>query len=168
MAHPGPCPTDDRSSDRTPGGYAARLGFSFQRQLTSRFLRMSQIQVLYVDDEPDIREVGTISLQLDRELEVRAVDSGTAALAVLRENTWAPQAILLDVMMPGLDGPQTLLRIRELAGYRQVPVVFITARAQAGEQERLRQLGAVGVITKPFDPLRLASELRGLLHKAAA
>ena len=77
-----------------------------------------------------------------------------------------PDVILLDVMMPGMDGPATLTRIRERAAFATTPVVFITARAQAHEQERFRSLGAVGVITKPFDPMTLAGDLRALLGGA--
>lgn len=124
---------------------------------------MSQITILYADDEPDIREVATMALELDPELRVVGVESGAAALAALDAGL-APDVILLDVMMPDMDGPATLTRIRERQGLTQPPVVFITARAQTHEQERLLGLGAVGVITKPFDPMKLADQLRELIE----
>ena len=124
---------------------------------------MGKLQVLYVDDEPDIREIAGFALGLDPELEVRSAPSGIEALALLGEGTWRPDAVLLDVMMPGLDGPGTLDALRRLYGYETAPVVFIPARAQTEEQSRFLALGAVGVITKPFNPMTLASDFRALV-----
>lgn len=123
------------------------------------------LHVLYVDDEPDIREVATLSLEIDPDVQVTSFDSGPAALAAL-DGGLTPDAILLDVMMPGMDGPATLAAIRERRRLSQTPVIFITARAQTREQETFRALGAVGVITKPFDPMTLAGDLRRLLGRA--
>jgi two-component system OmpR family response regulator len=125
---------------------------------------MSGLKVLYVDDEPDIREVATLSLQLDREIEVRAAESGAEAIAVFAEGAWTPDVVLLDVMMPAMDGPGVLKALREMGA--ATPVVFITARAQSHERSRLMDLGALGVITKPFDPMSLAKELRAALAAA--
>jgi two-component system, OmpR family, response regulator len=122
------------------------------------------LHVLYVDDEPDIREVASFSLEVDPDIRVTSYESGAGALAALDAGL-RPDAILLDVMMPGMDGPATLASIRERPQFAATPVVFITARAQTQEQERFRALGAVGVITKPFDPMSLAGELRKLLAK---
>ncbi|PTW56566.1 response regulator receiver domain-containing protein [Breoghania corrubedonensis] len=116
------------------------------------------MRVLYVDDEDDIREVAALSLGLDPELEINVCASGSEALAKVRE--WAPDIILLDVMMPGMDGPETLAKLREIETTAETPVVFITARTQAYEIERFLSLGAVGVIAKPFDPLGLPREVR--------
>jgi len=124
------------------------------------------LKVLYVDDEPDIREVAVMSLELDGALEVRSAGSGREGLALLDQFT--PDAIMLDVMMPGMDGPATLEEIRKRPEHADTPVVFITARAQAHEQARFLSFGAVGVITKPFDPMTLAVELRAILSKARA
>ena len=129
---------------------------------------MSGLRVLYVDDEPDIREVAAMSLELDPEIEVKAVDCGAAALEVFAGQDWRPDVVMLDVMMPNLDGPGTLAKLQEMPGFAGTPVVFITARAQVHEQKRLLGLGATGVITKPFEPMGLASELRALLLKSAA
>lgn len=127
---------------------------------------MNLLSILYVDDEPDIREVAVVSLELDPGLEVRAVDSGAAALAILEDPSWTPTAILLDVMMPVLDGPGTLARLRTLPAHAATPVIFITASVQAHEQARLMALGATAVIAKPFDPMTLASQLRAALAAA--
>ena len=128
---------------------------------------MEPLSVLYVDDEPDIREVATLSLEIDPGITVTSFDGGGAALAAL-DGGLRPDVIMLDVMMPGMDGPATLSRIRERSPLATTPVVFITARAQAHEQERFRSLGAIGVITKPFDPMTLAGDLRALLGTAAS
>lgn len=129
---------------------------------------MTRAAILYIDDEPDIREVACLALGLDPDLDVRSAGSYAAALEILGEGGWRPDAILLDVMMPGLDGPGALARLRELPEHRRTPVVFITARAQPQEKERLLGLGAVGVISKPFDPMTLATELRAILAAVEA
>ncbi len=116
------------------------------------------LRVLYVDDEPDLREVAMMSLELDPELEVRACASGSEALDLLE--AWEPDLLLLDLMMPGMDGPSTYAAIVARFGPR-FPVVYFTARADERERERLIGLGARGVIAKPFDPMSLASEVRG-------
>lgn len=113
--------------------------------------------VLYVDDEPDIREVAEMALTLVPDLAVHLSESGEQALATLP--ALKPDLVLLDVMMPGMDGPTTLARMRTQPGLRDIPVVFITAKALPHEIQRFRELGAVGVISKPFDALRLGSQI---------
>jgi two-component system, OmpR family, response regulator len=125
---------------------------------------MSGLKVLYVDDEPDIREVAALSLQLDPLIEVRPAASGAEALQVFARGDWTPDVVLLDVMMPGMDGPGVLGALRETGV--ETPVVFITARAQSHERGRLMDLGALGVISKPFDPMSLAKDLRAVLAGA--
>ena len=122
------------------------------------------VRVLYVDDEADIREVAAMSLELDPEFEVRICGSGSEALAVAAE--WEPNLILLDVMMPGMDGPTTFGHLRENPVTSSIPVVFITARTQAQEVEGFKALGAQGVIAKPFDPMSLAPTVRQYLAAA--
>jgi CheY-like chemotaxis protein len=117
-----------------------------------------KMRILYVDDEADIREVAAIALELDPDFEVRTCASGPEALEVAP--VWRPGLILLDVMMPGMDGPTTLARLRARPETAATPVVFITARTQAQEIERFLGLGAVGVIAKPFDPMTLAAQTR--------
>jgi len=115
---------------------------------------MSAIRILHVDDEPDIREVVDLSLGLNPDFEVRACASGAEAITVAAE--WSPLLILLDVMMPGMDGPTTLTQLRKNPRTSTIPVVFMTARAQTREVEHFIALGAQGVISKPFDPMMLA------------
>lgn len=124
------------------------------------------LKVLHVDDEPDIREVAAMSLGIDPDLELRSVASGAEALSVLAD--WRPDVILLDVMMPELDGPGTLERLRQIPGHEATPVIFMTARAQASEQTRFLSLGAIAVIVKPFDPMTLGRQVRDHLASVGA
>ena len=119
---------------------------------------MASVRVLYVDDEPDIRDVVEISLGLDPAFAVRSFGSGADAIAATTE--WTPDLVMLDVMMPEMDGPTTLARLRERPQTANIPVVFMTARAQASELDQLLSLGAAGVISKPFDPMTLAAMVR--------
>ena len=119
------------------------------------------MKLLHVDDEPDIREVAAMALEMDGSMEVRQAPSGPAALELLAG--WTPDVILLDVMMPEMDGPATLAEIRRQAALAATPVIFMTARAQAQDKARLMGLGGAGVITKPFDPMTLAQDVRSIL-----
>jgi CheY-like chemotaxis protein len=121
-------------------------------------------RLLYVDDEADIRDVVEIALEDEADFELRLCASGAAALQLAQE--FRPDLLLLDVMMPGLDGPSTLARLRELPGMKGTPAAFVTAKVQPGEIEQLIALGAVGVIAKPFDPMTLAAQVRDLLKRA--
>ena len=123
------------------------------------------MKLLHVDDEPDIREVAAMSLELDETMSLTSASSGAEALALL-EAGCRPDVILLDVMMPELDGPGTLARLRQLPGHETTPVIFMTARAQSSELSRYIGLGAVGVIVKPFDPMSLAASVRDTLAGA--
>jgi CheY-like chemotaxis protein len=127
---------------------------------------MTRLHILHVDDEPDIREVAAMSLDLDPDMSLTSASSGAEALALL-EGGLQPDVVLLDVMMPSLDGPGTLARLRELPGHERTPVIFMTARAQSSELSRYIALGAVGVIVKPFDPMSLAASVRDTLAGAA-
>jgi len=127
---------------------------------------MTDIRILLVDDEPDIREVVDVSLGLDREFATRACASGADALVTAAE--WSPSLILLDVMMPLMDGPTTLANLRKNPRTAHIPVVFLTARTQASEVEQYISLGAQGVLSKPFDPMTLAASVRSYLPSAAA
>lgn len=117
--------------------------------------------VLLVDDEPDIRTIAELSLQEIGGWQVVLAESGPRALELASERR--PDVILLDVMMPGMDGPTVLSRLREEPATARIPVVFLTAKVQKAEVERYVALGAAGVIHKPFDPLTLADELVGIL-----
>ena len=126
---------------------------------------MTRLHVLHVDDEPDIREVAAMSLELDETMSLTSAASGAEALTLL-EAGCRPDVILLDVMLPELDGPGTLARLRQLPGHETTPVIFMTARAQSSELSRYIDLGAVGVIVKPFDPMSLAASVRDTLAGA--
>ncbi|MES2902763.1 MAG: response regulator [Pseudomonadota bacterium] len=118
-------------------------------------------RILYVDDDPDIREVALMALELDGGLEVRACASGAEALDVAP--LFKPALVLLDVMMPQMDGPTTLGHLRADPATANIPIVFITARTQRAEVEQLKRLGALGVIAKPFDPMTLADQARAFI-----
>jgi CheY-like chemotaxis protein len=120
--------------------------------------------VLYVDDDPDICAVVQAALCLVSGLEVHIAGSGLQAIAMLEH--LRPGIVLMDVMMPGLDGPSTLLRLRAIPAVAHIPVVFLTAKVLPSEIIRYRELGAIGVIGKPFDPLTLGEELFGLWNTA--
>lgn len=117
-------------------------------------------RLLYVDDDPDIQIIASLALVDIGGLELLMCSSGAEALA--RYTGFAPQLILLDVMMPGLDGPATLVALRRLPGWAETPVVFVTAKVRTQERQRYLDLGAVEVIPKPFDPMTLADQLRAV------
>jgi two-component system OmpR family response regulator len=119
---------------------------------------MTDIRILLVDDEADIREVVDVSLGLDREFKTRACASGADALVMAAD--WSPSLILLDVMMPIMDGLTTLAKLRKNPRTAHIPILFLTARAQSGEIEHFIALGAQGVLPKPFDPMTLAALVR--------
>jgi two-component system OmpR family response regulator len=118
------------------------------------------VRVLYVEDEEDIRMVAQIALDGEG-FELLACSSGKEALAKAAD--FAPEAILLDVMMPGMDGPTTLSELRKHPKLADVPVVFMTAKVQPSEIEQLKAMGALDVIPKPFDPMELGEQLRAIL-----
>jgi CheY-like chemotaxis protein len=122
---------------------------------------MVPTKVLLVDDEPDIRRIAHISLQRVGKLEVVVASSGLEALVLAARER--PDVVLLDVMMPELDGPSTFQRLRAAPETADIPVIFMTAKAQKHEVEAFRSLGAAGVIPKPFDPMTLAAEVRRIL-----
>jgi CheY-like chemotaxis protein len=122
------------------------------------------LRILHVDDDPDIRAVVELSLALDPEFAVKSSANGIEALATAAQ--WVPNMILSDVMMPDMDGPTLLVRLRENPETTKIPVVFMTARAQKIELEQLKQLGAAAVFTKPFDPMTLAASVRSELYSA--
>lgn len=118
-------------------------------------------RILLVEDDDSIRQIAVMSLQLIGGHEVLAVGSGAEAVA--QAPAFAPELLVLDVSMPGMDGPQTLEALRQIPSIAPIPAVFLTARTQAKEVERLRELGALDVIAKPFDPMQLCERIKGLL-----
>ena len=123
-------------------------------------------RILYVEDEPDIRAVAEIALAGVGGFTVRTCASGIEAPDAVR--SFEPDLVLLDVMMPGMDGVETLAALRADPATRDVPIAFMTARTLPAELERYITLGAIGVITKPFDPLLLSDQLRALWHARQA
>ncbi len=120
-------------------------------------------RILFVDDELDIRIVTQVALEQVGGFTVALCESGAEALDCAAE--FAPDLVILDVMMPGMDGPSTLEALRQLPGLAETPVVFLTAKTQAHEITEFKALGAVDVITKPFDPMLLAAHLRVLWER---
>ena len=123
---------------------------------------MSVRRVLVIDDEEDIREVARLSLELVGQYQVLTASSGRDGLDSARSHR--PDAILLDVMMPDMDGPAALAELRADPSTRDIPVLFLTAKTQHAERMRLAQLGAAGILTKPFDPLKLSADVASALH----
>ncbi|MGY6631137.1 MAG: response regulator [Wenzhouxiangella sp.] len=117
-------------------------------------------RILYVEDDPDIQAIAVMALETVAGMTVKACSSGAEALAAAEG--FAPDLIVLDVMMPGMDGPTTLTALRDLPSLIDTPVIFVTAKTQSDEIQRLKALGARGVITKPFDPMTLGQRLEAL------
>ena len=120
-------------------------------------------RILCVEDEADIQAVARMALELVGHFQVGVCSSGEEALREVR--AFAPDLVLLDVMMPGMDGPTTLNALRELPGLQDLPVVFMTAKVQPSEVALYRSLGALDVIAKPFDPMTLSDQVRGIWEK---
>ena len=117
-------------------------------------------RIMYVDDEPDIRAIVEMALQAVGGFTVTLCQDGREALE--KAPRARPDLVLLDVMMPGMDGPQTLEALRRVPGLAGVPVVFVTAKVQPAEIARFRELGAADVIAKPFDPMALSDQVRAI------
>jgi CheY-like chemotaxis protein len=117
-------------------------------------------RVLYVDDDPDIRQIVSMALGLREDLEVEVAESGADALE--RLPGLLPDLVMLDVMMPGIDGPATLARMRSDPALARIPVIFMTAKAMPNEVARFLEMGAAGVIAKPFDPMQLSEQVAQL------
>ncbi|MDP1567125.1 MAG: response regulator [Polaromonas sp.] len=114
-------------------------------------------RILYVEDEPDIRMVAQMALEAVGGFTVIACASGSEALAAAPSA--AADLLLLDVMMPGMDGPSTLKALRDLPATATTPVIFMTAKVQATEVAQYMALGAIDVIHKPFDPMELSAQI---------
>ena len=117
-------------------------------------------RILYVEDDNDIQAIAVMVLESINGFVVEACSGG--AEAVNKAVAFAPDLILLDVMMPGMDGPETLHKLRQFDELKHTPVVFMTAKVQPQEVQGYLGLGAVGVIAKPFDPMNLAQQLRDI------
>jgi CheY-like chemotaxis protein len=121
-------------------------------------------KVLLVDDDQNIRFVAQMTLEGLTEWKIIAADSGKAAIEAAPQEL--PDLIMLDVMMPEMDGPTTFMKLQENPALRGIPVIFMTAKIQTHELETYLQLGAAGVISKPFDPMTLPDEIAKILSTA--
>ncbi|MFX0546386.1 response regulator [Roseovarius sp. S1116L3] len=121
------------------------------------------IKVLHVEDDADIREIADLALSLSGEFDVLQCASGEEALRQIE--AFRPDVLLLDMMMPGMTGCEALEKIRETSSIPHVPAIFMTARAQHAEIEKLHAFGAASVISKPFDPMSLGDQIIDVLKK---
>ena len=119
-------------------------------------------RVCYVEDDEDIQRIVRLSLETVGKMTVEVV--GDPMLAIERITAFKPELVMLDWMMPGMDGPTLFRKMRETPEVRDLPVVFITAKASQRELDELRKLGAAGMISKPFSPRDLPDQLRAIWH----
>jgi CheY-like chemotaxis protein len=117
--------------------------------------------ILVIDDEDDIREVAALSLETVAGWQVFTANSGAQGLARAVEHQ--PDAILLDVMMPGMDGPTTFRELRKNPATARIPVLLLTAKVQSSDQRRFADLGVEAILLKPFDPLTLSTQIASIL-----
>lgn len=117
-------------------------------------------KILYVEDEPDIQAIAKLALETIGGFTLEVCSSG--AEAIEKGPKFTPDLILMDVMMPGMDGPSTLQQLRKVDSLGNTPVVFMTAKVQPQEVAEFKQLGAVEVIAKPFDPMTLSEQIHSI------
>ncbi|MEB3883548.1 response regulator [Lyngbya sp. CCY1209] len=122
---------------------------------------MATKRILLIDDEDDIREIAQLSLEMIGGWTVATADSGNRGLETARAQR--PDAILLDVMMPGLDGFATFQKLQADPQTREIPVILLTAKVQSADRQKFDRLGVSGVISKPFEPMSLAEEVAHIL-----
>ncbi|MBB5316154.1 response regulator [Tunturibacter empetritectus] len=114
-------------------------------------------RILIIDDEDDIREVAALSLEATAGWEILTASSGAEGIDIASAEQ--PDAILMDVMMPGVDGPTTFARMQQTPAISRIPVLLLTAKVQGVDQRRFAGLGLAGILFKPFDPLTLADQI---------
>jgi CheY-like chemotaxis protein len=114
-------------------------------------------RILIIDDEDDIREVAALSLEATAGWQILTASSGAEGIDIA--STEQPDAILMDVMMPGVDGPTTFAKMQQTPAIAQIPVLLLTAKVQGVDQRRFAGLGLAGILFKPFDPLTLAEQI---------
>nr|WP_281719622.1 response regulator [Nitrosomonas nitrosa] len=126
------------------------------------------LSLIYVDDEADLRELVSMAFEFDDRIALTCFATGTEAIDAISQEPAAVDAILMDVMMPGIDGVETALRLRDIDGLKDVPVIFFTAHARSEEHDRLRAAGAAGILAKPFDVMSLADDILSILGQPAS
>ena len=119
--------------------------------------------ILYAEDEEDIRSIAKIALEDIGSFQVKYCANGKEAIEIA--NSFIPDLVLLDVMMPIMDGPSTLYELRKLPNFKSIPTLFMTAKIQPDEVKEYKNMGALDVIPKPFDPLTLADEIQKIWDK---
>jgi CheY-like chemotaxis protein len=125
-------------------------------------------KILYAEDESDIREIAKIALEELGGFEVKYCENGTQVIEIAKSKQFIPDLVLLDVMMPGTNGPTCMQEIRKFPEFENIPVIFMTAKIQESEIANYKSMGAIDVITKPFDPMTLSETLQTVWknHKA--
>ena len=118
-------------------------------------------RILIIDDEDDIREVAALSLEATAGWQILTASSGAEGISIA--STQKPDAILMDVMMPGVDGPTTFRNMQQIPAVSNIPVLLLTAKVQGVDQRRFADLGVAAVLLKPFDPLTLAQQISDVL-----
>ena len=121
-------------------------------------------RILLVEDEPDIQIIAKLALESVGGFEVEICSSGSEALE--KAPIFRPDLILMDVMMPSMDGPTTLKNLRQINEIATIPIIFMTAKVQPHEVNQYKKLGALAVIAKPFDPMKLASNIKNIWKDA--
>lgn len=124
---------------------------------------MTNKRILIIDDEADIREATQMCLEITGEWDVIVASSGYEGL--IKASAEKPDAILLDIMMPGMDGITTMQKLRENIETAQIPIILLTAKAQSSEQRQLNQLDIAALITKPYDPYSLSDQIAEALAR---
>jgi CheY-like chemotaxis protein len=118
-------------------------------------------RILIIDDEPDIREVAQMSLETVSGWQILTAGSGDEGIAKAKQEQ--PDAILLDAMMPSMDGPATFQKLQADPSTKQIPVIMFTAKVQQADRKRFADMGVKDIIAKPFDPMKLGSQIAAML-----
>jgi len=121
-------------------------------------------KILYAEDEPDVQTIVELTIQTMSDYEIKVCDNGKKLLDAVEE--YNPDLILLDVMMPEMDGPTTFKNLQLNETTKHIPVIFMTAKAQVHEIESFTGMGVLGIITKPFDPMALCNEIQKIWNDA--
>lgn len=126
---------------------------------------MKELQkILYAEDEPDVQTVVELTVQTMSNYEIKICDNGKKLLECVED--YNPDLILLDVMMPEMDGPTTFNNLQVNENTKNIPVIFMTAKAQVHEIEKFKEMGVLGIITKPFDPMNLCYEIEDIWNNS--
>lgn len=120
-------------------------------------------RILYAEDDDDIQQIAIIALEAIGGFTLKVCNDGAKALTAIEH--FDPQLLLLDVMMPNMDGPKAFTKIREIEAFKNTPAIFMTAKIQPEEVSQYLEMGAIGVIAKPFDPMTLADQVRDIWKK---